>query len=57
METHTAGGIGSAFKRFLGGSSLFVTDYTYTEEEGYGRVAFAEVNRYNIYFFRHFHQK
>jgi len=43
METHTAGGVGSAFKRFLGGSSIFVTDYSYVEETGYGRVAFAEV--------------
>jgi uncharacterized protein (AIM24 family) len=43
METHTGGGVGSMFNRFFGGSSLFVTDYTYGEETGYGRVAFAEV--------------
>ena len=43
MQTHTGGGAGSMFNRFLGGSSLFVTDYTYDETEGFGRVAFAEV--------------
>ena len=43
METHSAGGVSSMFKRFIGGSSLFVTDYSYTETEGFGRVAFAEV--------------
>jgi uncharacterized protein (AIM24 family) len=43
MHTHTGGGASSMFKRFMGGSSLFVTDYTYEEASGYGRVAFAEV--------------
>lgn len=31
METHTGGGVGSMFGRLMGGSSLFVTDYTYEE--------------------------
>ena len=43
MTTTTGGGMMSMFKRFAGGSSLFVTDYTYDEDKGYGRVAFAEV--------------
>ena len=43
MNTHTAGGgIGGIFKRLIGGSSMFVTDYTYNQAEGFGRVAFAE---------------
>lgn len=52
METHTGGGAGSMFNRFLGGSSLFVTDYTYEETEGFGRVAFAEVDFH--FYVRHF---
>ena len=43
MTTHMGAGFGSIFKRWLSGSSLFVTDYKFKEPEGYGRVAFAEV--------------
>jgi uncharacterized protein (AIM24 family) len=53
MNTHTSGGLGSMFKRLMGGSSMFVTDYTYSETEGFGRVAFAEVFLLKNYF-RHF---
>lgn len=42
MNTHTGGGFKGILKRLATGSSVFVTDYTYTQKEGYGRVAFAE---------------
>jgi uncharacterized protein (AIM24 family) len=57
MKT-TAGGVSSMFKRVLGGSSMFVTDYSYEESFGYGRVAFAEVKIYlNHFIFRTHHRK
>ena len=43
MTTHMGTGFGSLVRRWLGGSSLFVTDYQFKEKDGYGRVAFAEV--------------
>lgn len=43
MKTHSVGGFGGVFRRMVSGSSLFMTDYTYEEADGYGRVAFAEV--------------
>jgi uncharacterized protein (AIM24 family) len=43
MTTHMGAGFGSLVRRWLGGSSLFVTDYQFKEKDGYGRVAFAEV--------------
>jgi uncharacterized protein (AIM24 family) len=57
MTTHMGAGFGSLVRRWLGGSSLFVTDYQYKENEGYGRVAFAEVPKKNISIYRLFHPK
>ena len=41
METNMVGGLGGSLKRVLSGSSLMLTDFTYTGASGFGRVVFS----------------